>query len=153
MGLSTLEINNLCSHLRKKQIFLGVFSDDKLPMQILNVPYAFIANTDPSTLPGTHWVAVWVHNRNEVWYFDSLNGVPTDAMRIFLDKFKVIKSNNKEFQSFLSDNCGHFCIAFVYYAYTYKSFDRVMKVFNSLGTKLEKFVLNFVHSFGYRKRL
>ena len=40
-----------------KKIFGGVFAADELPKTFDTFPYGFVANTDPSTEPGTHWVA------------------------------------------------------------------------------------------------
>ena len=38
-----------------KKIFGGVFAADELP-KVITSPCGFVANTDPSTEPGTHWV-------------------------------------------------------------------------------------------------
>ena len=39
--------------------FCGVFPCDKLPETIDKYPCGFVANTDPSGKPGTHWVAFY----------------------------------------------------------------------------------------------
>ena len=36
-----------------------VFSSNQLPKVIDRFPYGFMANTDPSNKPGTHWVAFY----------------------------------------------------------------------------------------------
>ena len=36
--------------------FCGVFPSDKLPQTIDRYPCGFVANTDTSSGPGTHWV-------------------------------------------------------------------------------------------------
>ena len=41
-----------------KKIFGGVFAADELP-KVITSPCGFVANTDPSTEPGTHWVAFY----------------------------------------------------------------------------------------------
>ena len=40
--------------------FCGVFPSDKLPQTIDKYPCGFVANTDPSTKPGTHWMSIWI---------------------------------------------------------------------------------------------
>lgn len=144
MGLSSIDINRYCNPLRKKGLFLGCFPDDKIPESGYNTPYCFIVNTDPSTAPGTHWVAVFVLNPNVVWYFDSLNGVPTESMKLFLNSFSKILINERAYQSIFSELCGHFCIVFLYLAVKYKSYNNIINVFNSLGKNIEKFVSSFV---------
>ena len=39
-----------------KPLFLGVYSSDRLPTNRRGLP---ISNTDPSHLPGTHWIAIY----------------------------------------------------------------------------------------------
>ena len=41
---------------------LGVFPSDLIPDHMEKYPNCFIVNTDPSSMPGQHWVA---------YYFDS----------------------------------------------------------------------------------
>uniref|UniRef100_A0A7E4VS53 Integrase catalytic domain-containing protein n=1 Tax=Panagrellus redivivus TaxID=6233 RepID=A0A7E4VS53_PANRE len=70
--LYTDEIDVACNNLKKQGFYIGCYAADEIPQGYNNAPYGFIANTDASHLPGSHWIAVWVHNKNEVWYFDSL---------------------------------------------------------------------------------
>ena len=39
--------------------YLGVFSRDQLPHSFTLYPTAYVANTDPSSLAGEHWVAFY----------------------------------------------------------------------------------------------
>ena len=39
--------------------FCGVFPSDTLPQSIERYPCGFVVNTDPSSEPGTHWVAFY----------------------------------------------------------------------------------------------
>ena len=41
--------------------FCGVFPSDKLPQTIDRYPCGFVAHNDPSSEPGTHWVAFYFH--------------------------------------------------------------------------------------------
>ena len=52
----------------------GVFPADMLPMR-WTPPATIVANTDPHSQPGSHWVAMYLDNDGHCVYFDSY-GVP-----------------------------------------------------------------------------
>ena len=55
--MNTAQIAHALEHdpvARKK--FCGVFPSDKLPQTIDKYPCGIVANTDPSTKPGKHWI-------------------------------------------------------------------------------------------------
>ncbi len=41
------------------KMFCGVFPSNKLPQTVIKYPCRFVANTNPSDKPGTHWVAFY----------------------------------------------------------------------------------------------
>ena len=51
--------------------YLGVFSSDELPHSFTRYPSAYVANTDPSFLPGQHWVAFYHLSPSHLEFFDS----------------------------------------------------------------------------------
>ena len=55
--------------------FCGVFASDKLPQAIETYLCGFVANTDPSHEPGTHWVAFYFASK-EGEFFDSYGYPP-----------------------------------------------------------------------------
>lgn len=58
-----------------KQFFAGVFSANNLPK--INVyPTVLVANLDPDTKPGSHWVAVYFDKNGVADYFDSYGRRP-----------------------------------------------------------------------------
>ena len=59
-----------------KKIFGGVFAADELPKVMNTFPCGFVANTDPSTEPGTHWVAFYFPSREKGEFFDSYGYPP-----------------------------------------------------------------------------
>ena len=63
--MNTLEIE---SFLRRNcsEDFQGVYSVDTLP----DKPKLLVCNTDPSTKPGKHWIAIYVDKRGLGEYFD-----------------------------------------------------------------------------------
>ena len=63
----------------------------------------FIINTDPSYLPGKHWVAVYVDHMCE--YFDSLGKFPNEAIGKFLfDSSRSYLRNAMQLQMENSDS-------------------------------------------------
>jgi hypothetical protein len=74
----------------------GVFSPDTLPLRVNVYPSAYICNTDPSHLPGKHWVVMWMENPRKAEFFDSLGHSPNH----YDDRIKKFLANN-------SDNITH----------------------------------------------
>ena len=55
--MNTQQIERALEHnLKTVKRFCGVFAADQLPKSLSTFPCGFVANTDPSTEPGTHWV-------------------------------------------------------------------------------------------------
>ena len=121
-----IQINRL---LRPLNIFRGVYASDRLPISPRNGVY--IINLDPSNLPGSHWVAVYLRN-HLAEYFDSYGLLPFVPNIInFLKTFTVIH-NRVQIQSFRSDICGEYCCLYT--------------VSKSLGQTLHKFLTHFHHT-------
>ena len=51
--------------------FLGVFARNELPSKIPTFPSGLIANTEPNTKPGQHWVAMYFLDVDKKEFFDS----------------------------------------------------------------------------------
>ena len=107
--MNTLEINSL---LKKYFSFVGVFSRDTLPKITCGT---LIANTDPSTKPGEHWIAITINSDKTGEYFDSFGLPPIH------DEFIKYLNNNCSFgwsynnitlQSVTAQTCGHYCIIY-----------------------------------------
>ena len=60
--------------------FIGGFPSDKLP-EPKQKPFGMVVNLDPSTKPGSHWVAIYVSEFNVSEYFDSY-GFPLQLQAI-----------------------------------------------------------------------
>lgn len=106
----------LCKHYLTRQYFRGCFAADQISeMQTSKIqyPYTFIVNTDVSSKPGEHWVAVYVCSETLVEYFDSLAEPPNTYIGQFLAKFETIVKNDYVLQNPFTNVCGQFCIYFV----------------------------------------
>ena len=58
--------------------YLGVFSRDELPHSFTRYPRAYVSKTDPSSLPGQHWVAFDHLSPSHLEFFDSYGCPPDD---------------------------------------------------------------------------
>ena len=68
--MNTLQIERLLKKdLKSKTIFKKVCALDQLEKPTF--PSAYVINSDPSSKPGEHWVAVYFDKRGRGEYFDS----------------------------------------------------------------------------------
>lgn len=127
--MNTVEINALlrgCAVTRAS--FVGTFPANRLPDPLtLRRPCSFVANVDPSGLPGStlwgfpcwgfagsHWVAFYLDARNQLTYFDSCSENAVNDIKSFLSTFAKYERLSFRIQDFLSDLCGHYCIYFIF---------------------------------------
>ena len=89
--------------------FNGVYSRDNL-CKIKDGVY--IINLDDYSDIGSHWVALWVNNKN-VPYFDSfwVEHIPKEIMK-FIEN-KNITTNIFRIQAYHSIMCEYFCFGFI----------------------------------------
>ena len=94
---------------------LGCFPSDKLPVPT-KFPFGLVVNTDKSTEPGTHWLALWVDNDGNGEYFDSYGRKPPEVIERYLlrhsKKWQCVL--NAPIQGHLTAVCGQHCIHFLY---------------------------------------
>ena len=109
--MNALEIKTVLEKfIRNKNIYIS-------PRDALRVSNdsVHVWNTDPHYLPGQHWVALYIDDGGDGYYFDSYGGTP--RYREFID------SLNKNCRRWLYANvrvqdddsvaCGHFVIYFL----------------------------------------
>ena len=101
--------------------FNGVFRRDNLPKNNIKNG-AYIINLDEYRNIETHWVALYVNNKNII-YFDSfgVEHIPKEIMK-FIDnkqsssakaRNKSVITNIYRIQAYDSIMCGYFCIGFI----------------------------------------
>jgi hypothetical protein len=92
--------------------FIGVFAADQVPdlTNLTYFPSCLIANTDPSTKAGQHWVAFWIDSPHSIDFFDSYGLGPQDY------GFDIACSSisTKSIQSPNSTVCGQYCLYYLY---------------------------------------
>lgn len=98
------------------EYFKGVYPCDKLPQRLSSYPASVVANTDPSSKPGAHWIAFYFDENAHLDYFDSYGMKHTtyaDLRRFAENNSTSIAHNNRQLQGLYSDVCGQYCIAFI----------------------------------------
>ena len=93
---------------------LGVFSRDKLPRSFTRYHSAYVANTDPSSLPGQHWVAFYHLSPSHLEFFDSYGCPPEDYHFTIPPTITQIYINSHQIQSENSSDCGQYSIFYLY---------------------------------------
>lgn len=135
-----------CKITRNK--FKGVFSSENMPKKstYFQTPFCFVVNTDPSWLPGAHWVAIFVDQDQKIEFFDSFGRRPmTQHLKNFCGREYTF--NERIIQSLTSNVCGQYCIYFLYNRCSGKSFSRIMKCFNPNTAWInDRIVKSFVYS-------
>lgn len=76
----------LTTHPDTKRVFRGVYSYDNIPDKVHKYPSAYICNTDPSSQPGEHWVAIYFESPQQAEYFDSFGIRPYGKFYKFAKK-------------------------------------------------------------------
>ena len=111
--MNSNEINLFASRLNISN-FCGVFGLDELKQIDKHKKGLIIFNTQPTTLPGQHWIALSI-TVDTIFYFDSLNSGfhSNDYVAKFLIKMeKNVILNNIQIQPDVSNLCGVHCIVF-----------------------------------------
>ena len=127
--MDTLQIKRALEHNTfTKKTFSGVFAADELPEIIDASPCGFVANTDPSTEPGTHWLAFYYPSRGERGFFDSY-GYPPDNYGEAFKLYGVETWNKRKIQSSWSTVCGQYCIFYLYYKSRGYSMNKIVNMF------------------------
>lgn len=108
---------NILNEFKDNFCFRGVFPIDKIcNLKITKKPFGIIINLDYSNEPGSHWVAIFVNESNEAFYFDSF-GFPnlSKELKKFLNlnEIKIIVYNKYFLQSMNSNTCGAYCVLFL----------------------------------------
>ena len=128
----------------KDPSFLGVFPSNQLP-KITQFPASFVANTDPSTKSGAHWVAFYLDSPQAVDFFDSYGQPPAvPAFKAFLKKYKW-KHNVKQVQGPLSSVCGHYSIYFILKRREGVSMNELVQAFGGNYEENDEMIKDFVN--------
>ena len=133
--MNSNEINSFASRLNISN-FCGVFGLDELKQIDKHRKGLVIFNTQPTTLPGQHWIALSI-TVDTIFYFDSLNSGfhSNECVAKFLIKMnKKVILNNIQIQPDVSNLCGVHCIVFCHIM----SKNNTLPVFQSFMKRLSQ---------------
>ena len=106
-----------CTGSTTNSLYLGVFSADNIPLDHLSnqtKTVYFVLNSDPSSSPGTHWLACVKPPGSILEFFDSY-GNPPSFYHFYFPSNLTILHNHDPLQSVYSAVCGQYCIYFLYF--------------------------------------
>lgn len=144
--VSNIYLNSICKYLKNYQ---GTFSCNGIKKPNLNIDIStYIFNLSKMNEKGSHLVAIQINSKDKkVTYFDSF-GFPCTNKDILSFIFSVnnkYEYNSNQIQSFDSNYCGMYCLAFVMYHDSNKKFINFLKMFNSDNLfKNDNIVVNYI---------
>lgn len=144
---SSNEINGaLRAHEATRPYYIGCFSADAIPTT-LNYPCALVVNTDPSSLPGSHWVAFYAESDEQLEMFDSFGHSYTKYPQFsyFIDKFETVKFNGMRLQQYFSSTCGYYALVFILFRCKKFSMEDVVHLFTDNHGNNDQVVTSFVN--------
>ena len=112
-GLFAIELEFILTQ-RMGSVFKGVYAKDQLSDIPTEAPAAYVINSDPHCLPGSHWMAVYTNTQGVTTFFDVF-GVHPQAQEIheFLNRRCPWTYTKKLYTSISSSACGQYCICFL----------------------------------------
>ena len=126
-------------------VFRGVFASDELPAKRARGLY--IVNADPSTLPGSHWMALTVENDGGSTFFDSYGYPPSrynpEILR-FMANERYIIFHTTQLQHDFSSACGHHSVFYLIHRVKGLSYARVLSLYTDNTVYNDKMVIDFV---------
>jgi Adenovirus endoprotease len=134
--------------------FIGIYASDELNFKLNRKPACLIVNTDPSYLPGQHWICMYIDRNGRLDFFDSLG---LSSFAAHFKKFLTSNSlrqfyNNNRLQSSDSYVCGVYCLYFLYFRSRGFSMSSILKRFNVLNFAANDIIVcKFLyHKFHYK---
>jgi hypothetical protein len=118
-----------------KPCFIKTYALNQIPKRkISKRPIGIIVNLDPIWQEGSHWIGIFVDEKNNGNYFDSF-GFPITKQEI-LNFFKVnnvknILYNKYMLQHVTSSTCGPYCILFLKMRCNGFSLNEFLKLFST----------------------
>ena len=108
--MKTLQIKRLLKNNSQTQnVFKKVCAFDQLKKPVF--PSAYVINSDSSSKPGEHWIAVYFDKRGRGEYFDSYALAPAFVgLESYMDTYSLSGwIYNRKF----SNVCGHYCVYYI----------------------------------------
>ena len=130
------------------RVFYGIFPRNKLPRtKLKDYPSAFVANVDPDTKPGSHWVAFYFQDKQHGEYFDSYGRAPeVDAFKQFLERNCLTWTyNHHRLQGPITSVCGQYVLYYLLHRCLGHSMADITNNFTEDHDVNDNFVNDFIH--------
>lgn len=111
--------------------FIGVYPRDKLPI-IFEYPCALVINSDPSSKPGEHWLALHFNKEKSCEFFDSYGNQPEYyGLEHYISRYSnSCEYNETRLQDWGSSSCGYYCIFFILFKNRSFSLKEIVSLFS-----------------------
>lgn len=131
----TLQLKKACSEDKHiKTFFLDVFAADQIPNHLPS-KFLFIANTDPISKPGRHWVLFFRRNVNEEpFFFDSYGRSPS-SYNGFWKRFDSFRRSKEDVQQKHTTVCGDHCLYVAKRLCSGKSLEKSLECYDAENEK------------------
>jgi hypothetical protein len=140
--MNTAEIHHaLRSNPITRTWFRGVFAADEIP-GVMQLPAAYVVNTDTASEPGTHWIAFCHHSPHTLEYFDSF-GRQLSSYGIHVAPRVVQQS--LQLQSDFSTVCGQYCMFFLLRRMSGESYEHIVHLFTENRESNDQMVCQYVN--------
>ena len=131
--MNTKQIYSVLSqHPITSGVFCGVYASNKLPhTKLERYPAAFVANVDPDTKPGSHWVAFYIQDKWHGEYFDSYGRPPLQKafIRFLQRNCTTWVQNRHHLQGAFSSVCGQYVLYYLLHRSQGQSMDHIVNNF------------------------
>ena len=120
-------------HYENESRFNGVYSRDNLPNKIKDG--AYVINLDKYSDVGTHGIALYIKNNDDITHFDSfgVEHIPKEMIK-YIGRKNVI-ANISRIQTYDSIMCRYFCIGFINFMFKGKTLPEYTNLFSSNNFK------------------
>ena len=126
-------------HRETKDIFLGVYASNTLPIIPRNKKIALIVNTDPANKPGQHWCAFYF-TPSSVYFFDSYGNSPyTSSFHRLMRQRRYKHVFGRRIQG-NGRVCGYYCVYFILAMIRNREFSHFGTDLNANDRVVRKFV-------------
>lgn len=116
--------NIINPHLKR-----SVYACNQLPIHV-TLPCYIISNLDPNTMPGSHWIAIYINENGNGEYFDSFGRAPGKSHLNFINRnCKSIIYNTIRIQNYYTSVCGQYCLVYLFFKYMKCSMNYFLSMF------------------------
>ena len=141
------QLKKICSlDIDIEKYFLGVFPVDKLPKHV-PYPSCLIANTQPSSDPGEHWVAIYIDPVGKATHFCSYGKEPGPVICKWLNEHtNQWVATTRRIQGGISTTCGQYCLFYLHFRCRSMPVHVIISLFSSDFRENDCIVTAFINS-------